>query len=158
MTIVVLVTQDFVVEAQLSLDYEFASLKISNLEKYFKEFLINLNRVDISFVNAFVLDRHTRRSSYQIDSIFLKDIEKTLNFNQNSLLFQVENITIDEHEDESITIVFVENTFEAQLIANLIKKIEARSRSRSLEINVDDSRSNANVHLYDVAIVAQLQK
>ena len=50
--------------------------------------------------------------------------------NQNSLLSQVENITIDEHEDESITIALVENTLGAQLVANLIKKIEARSRSR----------------------------
>ena len=79
MTIVVLVTQNSIVKAQLSLDYEFAFLKISSLEKYFKKILINLNRVDISFVNAFVFDRHARRSNYQIDSISLKDIEKTLN-------------------------------------------------------------------------------
>ena len=82
MTIVVLVTQNFVVEAQLCSNYEFASLKISNLEKYLKEFLINLNRVDISFVNVSIFDRHARRSSYQIDSISLKDIEKTLNFKE----------------------------------------------------------------------------
>ena len=82
MTIVVLVTQDFVVEAQLFSSYEFAFLKISSLEKYFKESLINFNRVDISFVNAFVFDRHVRRSNYQIDSISLKDIEKTLNLKE----------------------------------------------------------------------------
>ena len=82
-----------------------------------------------------------------IENKRLKEFDDKFAFNQNFLLFQVENITIDEHKNESITIVLVENTFETQLIANLIKKIETRSRSRLLEINVDDSRSNANVHL-----------
>ena len=78
--------------------------------------------------------------------------------NQNSLLSQVENITIDEHEGEGITIALAGNTPGAQLAANLIKETEARPRSRPLEANADDSRSNANVHPYDVAIVAQLQE
>ena len=54
-------------------------MEISGPEEYSKEPLINLNRVDISFVNAFVLDRHARRPGYQIGSISLKDIEKALN-------------------------------------------------------------------------------
>ena len=93
-----------------------------------------------------------------IENKRLRKLDDKFAFNQNFLLSQVENITIDEHENESITIAFVENTLEAQLIANLIKKIETRSRSRSFEINVDDSRSNANVHFYDVIIVTQFQK
>ena len=93
-----------------------------------------------------------------IENKRLKEFDDKFAFNQNFLLSQVENITIDEHENESITIAFVENTFETQLIANLIKKIETRSRNRFFEINVDDSRLNANVHIYDVIIVTQLRK
>ena len=93
-----------------------------------------------------------------IENKRLKKFDDKFAFNQNSLLSQVKNITIDEHENENIIIVFVENTFETQLIANLIKKIETRSRNRFFEINVDDSRSNANVYLYDVTIVTQFQK
>ena len=93
-----------------------------------------------------------------IENKRLRKLDDKFAFNQNFLLSQVENITIDEHEDESITIALVENTFETQLIANLIKKIETKSRNRFFEINVDDSRSNANVHLYDVTIVTQFQK
>ena len=44
------------------------------------------------------------------------------------------------------------------MIANVIKKIETRSRNRFFKINVDNSRSNANVHFYDVIIVTQFQK
>ena len=93
-----------------------------------------------------------------IENKRLREFDDKFAFNQNSLLSQVENITIDEHEDESITTALVENTLGAQLAANLIKEIEARPRSRPPEANADDSRSNANVHPYDVAIVAQLQE
>ena len=93
-----------------------------------------------------------------IENKRLRELDDKFAFNQNSLLSQVENITIDEHENESIIIVLVENIFETQLIANLIKKIEARSRNRLLDVNVDNSRSNANIHLYDVTIVTQFQK
>jgi hypothetical protein len=71
---------EFIVATQFSFDYESIFLKFSNFEKYFKNFLLNINRVDFNFVSVLILDRWTKRIDHQINFISLKNIKKILNF------------------------------------------------------------------------------
>ena len=82
----------------------------------------------------------------------MKEFNDKFVFNLNSLLFYLENLIINKHENESIIIAFITNLFKIQLIANLVKKIsKTKLRNRFSKNNV----KNVNAHLYDVAIVTQ---
>ena len=84
----------------------------------------------------------------------MREFDDKFVFNQNSLLSYIKNLTINEHEGESIIIALTANSFETQLISNLVKKIKTKLRNRFSKNNA----KNANAHLYDVAIVTQFQE